>query len=244
MRVARRQKRAWRRMLLLALLLGLAPGFVMGYRKVTPKGSIAKPQLHTGVERATGAAKLSFQIIDPTAYQMIVNKKFGLPATFKPPDLVPLNLPSDSPAQLRKAAAAALAQLFAAAQKQGLQLRVTSGYRSYDEQAALYKSYLATKSGAVDLSAPPGHSEHQTGLAADINPRGATPVAAAYAWLAAHGPEFGFILRYPAGKEQATGYQHEAWHFRYVGVALAQNIAHSSQVMEEYFMLPGGGYAQ
>ena len=112
-----------------------------------------------------------------------------------------------------------------------------SGYRSYDYQAQLYNGYVARdgKEAADRYSAQPGKSEHQTGLAFDVgsidNNYGET---AAGRWLAAHCADYGFILRYPPGKEHITGYMYEPWHIRYVGASTARAIMSSGLTLEEY----------
>lgn len=140
---------------------------------------------------------------------------------------------------------AAFKKMFQAAQADGYQLYVTSGYRGYDEQDEVYASYLAEggEEHALKYAAKPGYSEHQTGRALDIFTPGATtqsfadsPVAA---WLAAHAHEYGFILRYPKGKENLTGYNYEPWHYRYVGQAAAAEIRRRELTLEEYVAVFG-----
>ena len=125
----------------------------------------------------------------------------------------------------------------------GASLSVVSPYRSYTSQVSVYAGWVKRlgKAQADRQSARPGHSEHQTGLAVDIN----TAVAQSFAttpagkWLAANSWRYGFILRYPDGKEPVTGYEFEPWHFRYVGVALATEM-HTTKIttLEEFFGLP------
>ena len=106
---------------------------------------------------------------------------------------------------------------------QGIGLSIISGYRSYSRQSTLYNNYVSRdgKAAADTYSARAGHSEHQTGLAADINslyqsfintPEGQ--------WLNNNCYKYGFIIRYPQGKESITGYMYEPWHIRFVGVDL------------------------
>ncbi len=126
---------------------------------------------------------------------------------------------------MRAEAAKALEKLFAAAQKDGVKLYGVSAYRSYATQKALFNNYVRTQGQqhALQYSAQPGTSEHQTGLAIDVSSPsvnfgleesfGQTPEAN---WLAEHAPAYGFIIRYPKGKESVTGYNYEPWHVRYV----------------------------
>lgn len=135
-----------------------------------------------------------------------------------------------------------LERLVAAARAAGVTLRVGSGYRSYTTQASLFASY-ARRHGEAEasrFSSRPGHSEHQSGLAVDFAGADQTcwvddcfEQTAAGKWLAAHAHEYGFILRYPKGKEPITGYQYEPWHFRYVGRELAGALHQSGLTMEE-----------
>ena len=133
-------------------------------------------------------------------------------------------------------------KLVAAARAAGVTLRVGSGYRSYATQASLFASYVRQhgEAAASRFSSRPGHSEHQSGLAVDFAGADQTcwvddcfERTAAGKWLAAHAHEYGFILRYPKGKEKITGYQYEPWHFRYVGRELAGALQQSGLTMEE-----------
>lgn len=135
-----------------------------------------------------------------------------------------------------------LEKLVAAARAAGITIRVGSGYRSYATQASLFASYVRQhgEAAANRFSSRPGHSEHQSGLAVDFAGADQTcwvddcfERTAAGKWLAAHAHEYGFILRYPKGKEKITGYQYEPWHFRYVGRELAGALQQSGLTMEE-----------
>src|SRR5690606_19679945 len=124
----------------------------------------------------------------------------------------------------------ALVAMFAAAKAEGAgEMRIQSAYRSYDAQVGAY-SYHVNRLGqerADIASARPGHSEHQTGLTADISAGSSCILEACFAstaqgaWLAKNAHRFGFILRYPDGLTDITGYAFEPWHYRYVGVELA-----------------------
>lgn len=132
--------------------------------------------------------------------------------------------------------------MYDAALADGIQPYVTSGYRGYDEQEEVFASYL-TDGGmehALKYAAKPGFSEHQTGRALDIFAPGTTlssfagtPTAK---WLENHAHEFGFILRYPLGKENLTGYSYEAWHYRYVGKDVAKYIFEHGITLEQYYV--------
>ncbi len=154
---------------------------------------------------------------------LIANKTYALPSTYNP--------------GVDPVAKAALQNMFDAAKADGLKLFICSGFRSYDTQKRLYNNYVNRdgKAEADRYSARPGHSEHQTGLAFDINQSDSsfegTPEAI---WLAQNCHKYGFIIRYPAGKESVTGYIYEPWHVRYLGVDMATKVYDSGLCLEEY----------
>lgn len=188
-------------------------------------------------------------VAEPQSMTVLVNKQRQLPDQYTPNDLVFPNVPYLLPAksekrQMRKEAAAALEQLFAAAKADGISLAGVSAYRSHAYQKALFNRYVQ-KDGlekARTYSALPGTSEHETGLAIDVS--GADGKCAATScfagtkeakWLAQHAHEYGFIIRYPEGKDNITGYMYEPWHLRYVGNEVAQAITQKNITLEEYF---------
>ena len=196
--------------------------------------------------------KKQYSINDPSSLWVIVNKGRVLPSAYVPSNLVTPDVPlrlsaSSSEMHVRADTAQALQAMFTAASSQGIKLMLASGYRSYTEQVGLYNGYVAGQGqAAADLSsARPGHSEHQTGLAADVEPASrtceveqcfdATPEGQ---WLAANTHKYGFIIRYQKGQESLTGYEYEPWHIRYVGIALAAQIKASGQTLEQFFDLP------
>ncbi|MNN24070.1 D-alanyl-D-alanine carboxypeptidase [compost metagenome] len=145
---------------------------------------------------------------------------------------------------MRSEAAKALEQMFAGAEKDGIYLAGVSAYRSHSTQTSLFNRYVA-KDGeekAKTYSAVPGHSEHETGLSIDVSGSdgkcaaedcfGGTEEAK---WLAEHAAEYGYIIRYPEGKDSITGYKYEPWHIRYVGVEIATYIADNNITLEEYY---------
>jgi D-alanyl-D-alanine carboxypeptidase len=138
-------------------------------------------------------------------------------------------------------------KMFAAAAKAGVPLRIASAYRSYNTQTAVFNAEVNAYglAKAESESARAGHSEHQTGLAADLEPYDRKcEIADCFAdtpagtWLAENSYKYGFILRYPKGKENQTGYRYEPWHFRYVGKDLAAQLNKSGQTLEQFFGLP------
>ena len=154
---------------------------------------------------------------------MVVNKSYALPSDYNP--------------GVNSEAQSALNEMFSSASGDGISLWVQSGFRSYSYQKQLYDNYAAQdgKAAADRYSARPGHSEHQTGLAFDLNSLstsfGETPEGK---WLANNCWKYGFIIRYPQGKESITGYMYEPWHVRYLGKDTAKAVYESGLTLEEY----------
>lgn len=171
------------------------------------------------------------------------------PRDFYPSDLVTANVPYAANATMRAEAATALERMFATAAAEGAGgMMVQNAFRPYDTQVGLYAGHVQRLGQAqADIaSARPGHSEHQTGLSADIMPdNGQCGVTECFAqtsqgiWLAENAWRFGYHLRYPEGKTPITGYAFEPWHYRYIGVSLATEL-HQQGVttLEEFFGLP------
>ncbi len=154
---------------------------------------------------------------------LVANKTYPLPESYAP------GWDEEASSQLHV--------MFAAAKKDGISLFVKSGYRSYVDQRIIYNGYVARdgKEAADRYSARPGHSEHQTGLAFDLNSTensfANTPEAA---WIAANSYKYGFIVRYPKDKEHITGYIYEPWHVRYLGIEKATEVYESGLCLEEF----------
>ena len=150
------------------------------------------------------------------------------------------SLPSSYGNGLTAETKSAFNTMSAAAKKDGLNIYISSGFRSYSTQNRIYNNYVNNygKASADTFSARPGHSEHQSGLAVDVNIISdafiGTPEAI---WLNNNCYKYGFILRYPQGKSNETGYKYEPWHFRYVGVDLATKLYNGGDwiTMEDYF---------
>lgn len=176
-------------------------------------------------QTVTSSKKSDTSVSGPTYIKgvLIVNKTYSVPASYAP--------------GVDPTAKAWLNKMFTAAGKAGLDLYIASGYRSYQRQSVLYNNYVSIdgKAAADRYSARPGHSEHQTGLAFDINDPSDSFIGTPESkWLAAHCYEYGFIIRYQQNKESITGFKYEPWHVRYVGVELAQTLQKSGQCLEEY----------
>lgn len=179
------------------------------------------------IETHETAVCSSIDSIDGVTYAqgiLIVNKSFPLPEYYAPGRLTPVT-------------ESAFANLQHAAAMDGLSLYCLSGYRSYEHQEKIYNDFVRRdgQDAADTYSARPGYSEHQSGLALDVNCSGKafdnTPEAI---WLEEHCWEYGFIIRYPRGKEAYTGYSYDSSHIRYVGVELAEKLHESGMCLEEY----------
>lgn len=183
-------------------------------------------------------------VTNPTDISVLINKTYQLPQEYVPENLVTPDVEfSTDSEQLRFVAADALESMFTEAAHDNIELLAASGYRSYDYQLDLYQGYVDEygEAYANQISAKAGHSEHQTGLAIDVT----SPVVGhsltkefgdtdAGEWVRENGSEFGFIIRYPEGKEDITGYTYEPWHLRYVGEDIAQHIMNNNLTLEEY----------
>lgn len=167
---------------------------------------------------------------DPDRLLAVVSKTRPVePLDYVPDDLVQWR---NSSFELRAEVVDQLELLMTAADEAGHELRVVSGYRSYRTQAGTF-DYWAAKEGAEAadrISARPGHSEHQTGLAVDLDGPGGCYLDACFGstpagvWLAAECHRFGFVLSYPEGLEERSGFDYEPWHFRYVGRVAARRM--------------------
>ncbi|WP_458122366.1 M15 family metallopeptidase [Paenibacillus sp. Z6-24] len=187
-------------------------------------------------------------VTHPEAIDVLVNKQNKLPENYTPRDLVYADVrftfkEKIEKRKMRKEAAAALKQMFAAADQDGVPLAGVSAYRSHTRQKAIFEGYVRRdgEAKARTYSAYPGTSEHETGLAIDVSgSNGRCAATGCFAgtkeakWLAKNAPAYGFIIRYPKGKENITGYTYEPWHLRYVGKSIAGEISRKQLTLEEY----------
>lgn len=180
---------------------------------------------------------------DPASPWVIVNK--ARPLT--PQSWVPADLESVAGAQLVPQAATGLRAMVDDAGAADLELLVSTAYRSIGLQRSLYDGYAAQygRDRADRFSARPGFSEHHTGWAVDVYASDACRLQECFAdedagqWVAAHAHQYGFVVRYPDGAEEITGYRFEPWHLRFVGIELATAMhEHSILTLEEAFDLP------
>lgn len=207
--------------------------------KTTPKATVAttkpteqitQPEVTETqpTEPETEATTTEQEEVTPTYINniLIVNKSYPLPKDYRPDN-----------DELTPETSNAFEKMRVDAQAEGLNLYISSGFRSYEYQAQLYQRY-ADRDGyekADTYSARAGYSEHQTGLAFDLNTIddsfANTPEGK---WIAENCWKYGFILRYPKGKEAQTGYQYEPWHLRYLGEDMAKKVYDSGLCLEEY----------
>ena len=203
--------------------------FRSSYSVKDSSGNEAKEErIVTVKEKSTSVSKEEpkIEVKDGITYVngiLLVNKTYGLPKDYDP--------------KVNKEAKKALESMQADAKALGLNLSLISGYRSYKTQENLYNKYVK-KDGeeeANTYSAKPGHSEHQTGLAIDIG-----SVDRSFAntneakWIEENAHLYGFIVRYPKGKTDITGYIYEPWHVRYLGKENAKKVWMSGLTLEEY----------
>ncbi len=175
-------------------------------------------------------------------YLMIVNKYYHLDRDYVPQNLVTISSEyGRAGQQVEEKTYKQYIKMYQDAKKEGIHLYIISPYRSYARQNNLYQNYVARdgKQEADTYSARPGFSEHQTGLALDILSPTSTMdnfiTTKEYHWLLKNAYKYGFILRYPKGKEYITGYMFESWHYRYVGEEVSTYIQKHQITYEEYY---------
>jgi D-alanyl-D-alanine carboxypeptidase len=246
-----------KKIILALLFIALVAASVSLYRRDHAAES-QKASTYTTAQSVKGTAPVSgfnksaHPIDEASSIWAVVNKGRALPQSYAPDNLVTPQVRLSSAASsenmhLRSEAASAMQNLIERANSEGVNLMLVSGYRSYATQVSTYNSYVASdgQAAADTYSARPGHSEHQTGLAADLGAvSGSCQLDACFGdtaegkWLAANSYKFGFIVRYGKGNDKLTGYQYEPWHVRYVGKELAEQIQSSGQTLEQFFGLP------
>ncbi len=235
------------------VVLGLLELTLIAWRLDHPQTKNDAPAYgtHKTSNSQPGFDKKKFSVNESSSLWVVVNKGRILPVAYVPVNLSTPNVAlrtyaSDPEMQLRKEASVALEKMFSEAAGSGIKLRLASGYRSYSEQVSVYASEVKN-SGQVAAdreSARPGHSEHQTGLAADVEPLNRvcelnqcfenTPEGK---WLSANSYKYGYIIRYTKNDEGLTGYKYEPWHIRYLGNDLAAEIHRNNQTLEQFFNL-------
>ena len=176
---------------------------------------------------------------------VLVDRSHSLSPDYVPKDLVPLRdygILTMGSEVLQREAAEHLGRLVEGAAADGEKLVVASAYRSYEEQEHSHERLMSVLGpNAGRLSATPGHSQHQLGTAVDFTNAaagyklgGSFARTSAYRWLEHHARKYGFVLAYPRGEEEQTGYRWEPWHYRYVGVQNARRIEDSGQSLQQF----------
>lgn len=180
-------------------------------------------------------------INEPDNITVLVNKYHSLSSDYVPNDLETINPKYNRGYnnKMRKVARVAFEEMCEAALKDNITIYSGSAYRSYSYQKELYNRYVSTNGfdEAETFSARAGYSEHQTGLATDVMNKSLDYISKddkEYDWLINNSYKYGFILRYPEGKERITGYMYEEWHFRYLGVDIATKVAKEGITYDEY----------
>lgn len=247
--MAQDRKKAILRLAVAILMLLVFSGF---YFVMAPylHGEVGEgtTEVNTTIPGTEAASQTKAPEVDKSSeYLILVNKDHGLEKDYEPDDLKKVKYVAtdreEKYQKLRKEAASAFNELAKAADKKGHTIKLTSGFRPYAYQKVLYETYV-NKDGqyeAEQYSAKPGYSEHQTGLCADVSsPSVNYNLVQAYGttaegkWLAKNAHKYGFIIRYPKGKDAITGYEYEPWHIRYVGEAAAKEIYQQKVTLEEY----------
>lgn len=180
-------------------------------------------------------------IDNPSSYLVLVNKNHKLNKDYVPIDLENISIRySNEDKYLRKKAKEQFEKLSEDAKLQGYRIVAVSAYRDYNYQQELFNYYVKEKGidYALECSAKEGHSEHQTGLAVDVEGSNKDYDNFAdtkeFIWMINNSYKYGFILRYPKGKEYITGFKYEPWHYRYVGEEVAKYIYDNNLTLEEY----------
>lgn len=212
---------------------------------VIKKETLLLPRAQTPIPLPIKASLLE----RPSGLLVLVNKTDPIDLAYVPSDLVLPSVPyrtdkTQEEVMVRKALVQPLADMFAAAKAEGIELLIGSAYRSSTLQATYFNSYAAAsgQAEAEKYSAHPGTSEHQLGLAVDLTAtdrvcylvecfEGTT----AGKWLSIRAHDYGFILRYPKSRTESTGYHYEPWHFRYIGATIATAIFESNMTYEEAY---------
>ncbi|MGI6329574.1 MAG: M15 family metallopeptidase [Bacilli bacterium] len=183
------------------------------------------------------------KIKNPYSLIVLCNKYNKLPKSFIPNNLVKIPIlffKGERNEKLNKIALTHFIKMAKAAKKENLTLKIISGYRTHQYQTKLYNTIILNKGKeyADKYSARPGFSEHETGLAIDINDTSLSfEESQEFKWLKNNAHCYGFILRYPKDKETITGYNYEPWHYRFLGIKIATIIKKKNLTLEEYYAL-------
>jgi zinc D-Ala-D-Ala carboxypeptidase len=241
----------------LVVILALLFQFGVGYSL----WGLAEEGIASAIRPSAPAAQVSKEMTRKTptsattcdGLDVLVDRKHSLSPDYVPSDLVPLqedhgvSTLGSEVLRLRRGAAENLGHLIEDAAADAEELVVASAYRSYQEQQLSHERLISVfGADAYGMSAQPGHSQHQLGTAVDFTNAAAgyllwRPFAqtSAYRWLEHHAWEYGFVLSYPRGEQEQTGYQWEPWHYRYVGVKEATRLQQSDLSLQEFLEREG-----
>ena len=183
-------------------------------------------------------------VIDDFDDYVLVNKHRQLSSDYIPDDLVTIDdeyVKANEEIEIERNVAKAFYDMAEAASKDGMELMVSSGYRSYADQEEITNTYLELygQNYVDNYVAKPGFSEHQTAMSLDIASKSVDTFVESneYSWMMDNAYKYGFILRYPKSKEDITGYKCEAWHYRYVGKKIAKYIKEHNITYDEYYVM-------
>ena len=204
-----------------------------------------EPDDPDNTDKPKAPASTDVRTEDDGNLMVLVNRQYAVSRDYNPTDMVDIDgsLSTNQNLKVKREAYEAYLAMLEDAKKEGINFAICSAYRSYELQESLYNNSLATNGEAYTkkMFAYPGQSEHHTGYAIDVTSAsmnwGLSQNYTDYpdgAWITEHCSEYGFIIRYPKGKEDITGYMYEPWHIRYVGVDAAKKITEQGITLEEY----------
>lgn len=250
-RPSRRKRKRMIPLLMIVAVVFCLGGAVLAYVVFGSNGETAGEETAVSAETDDGTADDNTVDADPySGYGQLVNRTYPIEdaKTYEPDDLVEVDYAYNGNTQLmRKEAAATMDEMIAAFKEEypDLAIYTKSGYRTYDLQNTYYTNQIGVYGNeyeAATISAIPGTSEHELGLAMDLTIDGSLTSdfesTTQGQWFLKHCNEYGYIHRYPKGSEMITGIIYEPWHFRYVGKEIAADMAAKNvSTLEEYYGL-------
>ncbi|HXH04946.1 MAG TPA: M15 family metallopeptidase [Candidatus Nitrosotenuis sp.] len=261
---------SWKALLLIGVFtIGIAVYIVLSLQSSSASYSSIQKELEKPIYRGSVSKVIfpgsedelnipNWQIFESGNIWSFVSGKYPLQNDFTPNDLIATELPQgDAGTDMKysERLTPSLSAMFKEADAQGHPLMISSAYRSIVDQQKLYEDFVSTQGQAAadTYVANPGTSEHHTGLAVDLSDYSESCAAdsdrcsigiATSQWLAENSYKYGYIVRYPEGKQPITGIAHEPWHYRYVGVPLAKMIYSSDLTLDETLRQMRPAFAQ